>query len=185
MKRRRLILACTAITLAACSSTDSTAPRAITTATASHAYGGDWHDGTPVPGSVGEAQNSSSSNQQPLACNVDAPLQGSAIIGPSGGTLNVGPHRLIIPPGALDSNVTVSGVVPAGNTLRIDFYPQGLQFRKPAGLVLDASSCGTVPNVIYLDEVDGLQEHIQATFSTWWHTIAAPLDHFSGYLLDV
>lgn len=177
MMRRRFTALALVVSIAACGSTDTTAPPLRATAGASR----DLHDGRMVPGSMGNAESSG----QPVACTVPAALTGSALIGPSGGELDVGPHRLIIPPGALTAVTLVSGTVPAGSTIRIDFEPEGLQFKKPAGLILDASSCAGVPNVVYLNEDGGIEEHIEAIFSNWWHTIAAPIDHFSGYMLEV
>jgi hypothetical protein len=183
MLRRRHILACAAIALAACSSTDSTAPtRVAAPSTASFAYGGDTHNGYPVPGTSG---NASASTKTPLQCSVATTLTGSAVIGPNGGVLDVGPHRLIVPPGALTTTRTLSATVPAGNSIQIQFAPEGLHFQKPAGLILDASSCGSVPNAVYIDEIGGENEHLTAIFSNWWHVIAVPLDHFSLYAIDV
>lgn len=178
MMRRRFTILSTLILLAACNGTDATAPVRQSSGGASSSY---THDGLMVPGSGGNG----SASAQPVACTVDAPLSGSALIGPSGGTLNVGPHKLIIPAGALTADTWVSGTVPAGSSIRIDFAPHGLQFKKPAGLILDATSCTGAPNVVYLDEDGGIAERIQAIFSNWWHTIAAPIDHFSGYMLEV
>jgi hypothetical protein len=179
MMRRCVATLTLLLSVAACSSTESTAPQRSAATGASFS---ELHDGLMVPGSGG---NASTAADRPLACMVPAALTDSALIGPSGGELDVGPHRLIIPPGALTTTMWLSGTVPAGNSLRIDFQPEGLQFKKPAGLILDASSCADVPNIVYLNEDGGIEEHIQAIFSNWWHTIAAPIDHFSGYMLEV
>jgi hypothetical protein len=186
MMRRRFGLIPLLLALGACSVSDSTAPRGASAQAGYDWTGGDTHDGHLVPGSVGNAGLAPATGQQTaLACAVPAPLYGQAAIGPNGGELDVGPHRLIVPPGALTETVVLSGTVPAGNSILIDFAPHGLQFKKPAGLILDASSCGNVPNVLYLDEQGNIAERITATFSNWWHTIAAPLDHFSTYMIDI
>lgn len=138
-----------------------------------------------IPGSKGNGTDQNAARGNALACNVPSPLQGSAWIGPDGGVLDIGPHRLIVPPGALTKQTLLSGTIPTGNSIEIDFQPSGLQFRKPAGLIFDVSSCGPVPNAIFIDEVGGEDEHIQAIYSNWWHTIAAPIEHFSVYALDV
>jgi hypothetical protein len=150
------------------------------------ASGGAYHDGSVVPGSLGNAGSApATGNQHRLACTIEASLHGSAKIGASGGILLIGKNVLIVPPGALNREVEISGTVSAGNEFKIDFQPHGLQFKKPAGLILDASDCGTAPNVIYLDEQGGIAQRITAIFSNWWHLIAAPLDHFSTYMIDV
>jgi hypothetical protein len=201
MKRSRLIslLAPTALALlAACGVSDSTSPSARPAAKAAPsgaafdagANFGDReqyeHDGRIIPGSLGRAGSAPApGDQKRLACSITAPLSGSATIGPEGGMLFVGRNVLIVPPGALTERTEISGTVAAGNEFQIDFQPHGLQFKKPAGLVLDMSSCADAPNVVYLDEQGGVLQRITAIFSTWWHIIAAPIDHFSTSAVDV
>lgn len=192
MKRSRLSLCLALVALSACSSTDTTSPSARPVQNAADravfdAANGTYHDGTLVPGSVGQAGSApSAGDQKHLACNIVSPLYGQATIGSNGGILYIGQNALIIPPGALTKTVVVSGTVDAGNSFKIDFQPHGLQFKKPAGLIIDASSCNNVPNnVVYLDEQGGIAQRITAIFSNWWHLIAAPLDHFSTYMIDV
>jgi hypothetical protein len=108
---------------------------------------------------------------------------GSASIGPAGGTIWIGPHRLTIPAGALDEKVDISGTVPADKPFEIDLQPHGLQFRKAAGLVLDVTSCLDVPAIVYLIDEYTQSPPIEATYSTLWHTVACPIWHFSGYAI--
>lgn len=118
-----------------------------------------------------------------LRC-VTPEAMGTALIGPTGGELRVGPHRLIIPAGAVPHPVQISGYVPADSTITIWLEPHGMIFRKPVGLQLDASDCESVPDVIYVsDAADGAKEYIRAEYSALWKTVAAPLDHFSGYAI--
>jgi hypothetical protein len=57
-----------------------------------------------------------------------------------------------------------------------------LHFKKPAGLVVDVSGCGPIPSNVFIRSIeDG--ELIKAVYSTWWHTLAAPIAHFSGYIV--
>lgn len=192
MTRSRIVLTLALASLAAACS-DAPTPTAPARTVAAEArlpefnfIGGDYHDGHLVPGSLGNAGTAPAPGQQKrLACNIDAPITGSATIGAEGGLLYVGKNVLIVPPGALTKPTTISGTVAAGNQFQIDFQPHGLQFKKPAGLILDASDCGDAPNVVYLDEQGGIAQRITAIFANWWHVIAAPLDHFSTYALDV
>jgi hypothetical protein len=186
MMRRRLSLLAAVVLVAACNASDSTAPQSNRDHAAANRSSmvGYIHDGHMIPGSGGLA-GAATQEHHPLACSVPVALWGSAIIGAKGGELVVGTHRLIVPAGALTEDTQLSATVPAGSLMEIHFEPHGLQFKKPAGLVIDASACGEVPNVVYLDEMGGIAEHIRAVFSTWWHTIAAPIDHFSGYMLEV
>ena len=185
MRRRFSILITILPALAACSGREPTAP-ATRPNTPSYDVGpSDLHDGHVIPGAVGRTGSAPSAIRTPLACGVVAPITGSATIGANGGELDIGPHRLFVPPGALTQVTTLSATIDAGPSIVIHFHPTGLQFKKPAGLVFDASSCGTVPNVLYLDEQGGFLEEIRAVYSNWWHRIAAPLDHFSNYALEV
>lgn len=191
MMRRRFPLILSLALLAGCAAGDTTAPVARSARAGTHDYRGgagsygDHDDFTPPPpGSIGYAGTASGEGNR-LPCNVPSDLNGSAVIGPEGGILDVGPHRLIIPAGALTEKVAVSGFVPAGTSIEIHFEPHGLQFRKPAGLILNVASCTDAPDVVYLNEVGVIAERIKAIFSSWWHTVAAPIDHFSVYALEV
>jgi hypothetical protein len=193
MMRRRFSLFLSLALLAGCAAGDTTAPgarRAPGGIVRDYGGGSGARDNNhipptpPPPGSVGRAGTASGSGNR-LACDVPSDLNGAAIIGPEGGTLDIGPHRLIIPAGALTKKVAVSGFIPAGSTIEVHFEPHGLQFRKPAGLILNSSSCADAPVVVYLNEVGVVAERIKAIFSSWWHAIAAPIDHFSVYALEV
>lgn len=161
------------VTLAGCA-LDSTAPRQLA------GTGRASSDNTHTPGSVGAPHLIDASGAM-HGCTPRDAQYGTATIGPSGGELDVGSIRLIIPAGALTQTIQVSGTSPAGSTPTVFFEPSGLQFKKPAGLVMDASNCTDVPSVVYLDELGVDSPPIPAVYSTWWHTVAAPIDHFSGY----
>lgn len=119
----------------------------------------------------------------PLNCIPSATATGSMTIGAEGGELVIGTHRLVIPPGAVDKRILITGTVPEGKPFEIQLEPHGLQFRKAAGLVLDASSCTEVPDIVYLIDQVNVSEPIEATYSSWWKTIACPIWHFSGYAI--
>jgi hypothetical protein len=118
-----------------------------------------------------------------LNCVPKEPSSGSALIGPAGGDLIIGPHRLIVPPGALTKPVVISGRVPADESFKIDLEPHGLEFKKPAGLILDAAGCSSVPTIVYLIDDIVASDPVAAVYSHFWHTIAAPIWHFSRYAI--
>jgi hypothetical protein len=100
--------------------------------------------------------------------------------------LVVGDNLLIIPPGALTRRVVITGTVVADTVAMIQFEPEGLQFRKPAGLVLDATGCdidSDTPDIVYVGEGGQVLERIEARYSNAWRTVAAPIEHFSGYAI--
>jgi hypothetical protein len=135
--------------------------------------------------SVGATEASANAPGQLVACQNHDTQVGSALIGPSGGTLVVGNSRLIVPAGALTEPTQISGTIPDTTIAIIEFEPTGLRFNKPAGLQLDVSGCDPAasesPAVDYVDDAGNVQEWIEAVFSNDWHTVAAPIDHFSGY----
>jgi hypothetical protein len=135
---------------------------------------------TVIPGTTSHFW---ASGRDPLNCSPKNSSFGSALIGPSGGTLFIGPNRLIIPAGALREKVQISGTVPAGRPFEIDLEPHGLHFQKAAGLILDASSCIDVQDIVYLIDEVTASPPILATYSNLWHTIACPIWHFSGYAI--
>lgn len=175
---RHLLTAAALLAAASCMSDSGTAPVARG-ATASSDRVNLMHE---LPGSQ-LTDAVISGKLQPLNCIPTSSSEGTAIIGPTGGTLTVGTHRLIVPAGALDEEIEISGTIPEGLPFQIDLQPHGLQFRKAAGLILDASSCLSVPDIVYLIDQTTISEPIEATYSTWWMTIACPIWHFSGYAI--
>lgn len=129
-----------------------------------------------------------SSSNSVAACTRRDAQQGSAVIGPAGGTITLGNNQLIVPAGALDTATLITASVPADTIASIHFEPEGLQFRKPAGLVLDGEGCtvsGDGVDVLYLDDDGAVLERIEATYSNFWHTVAAPISHFSVYAIGI
>ena len=158
-----------ACVILACGAPDAAAPPTFSLGASRHAY--DDSNGPP---------------ETLAACTRRATFSDSGAFGPNGGTLWVGRNRLIIPPGALSERVTISGTIVGDTVAFLQFQPEGLHFKKPAGLILDASGC-TLPengaDVVYIDDGGGIAEHIRATYDNAWHTVAAPIEHFSGYAI--
>ena len=129
----------------------------------------------------------------------------SATIGQSGGTVATGKARLVIPAGALENDVKVSIAEVAGMDRLIgpayDLQPAGLQFAKPATLIIDYSSgdlpAGSAPDevaIISLDEhyepaqddpsaplLSSLPYYIETAVDEANTTASAPITHFSRY----
>jgi hypothetical protein len=159
---------------AACSGSDATSPQSLDAGATTALHG------ARVPGLFGGAGEAPGGGSL-KGCMPHEPQYGTATIGPSGGELVVGSSRLIVPPGALTRTVEISGTTTADATPTIYLEPHGLQFKKPAGLILDASNCTDIPSAVYLDEIGVESEPIPAVYSPLWRTIAVPIDHFSGY----
>jgi hypothetical protein len=123
-----------------------------------------------------------------VACERRSSAADSAVIGPSGGVLRVGNNDLVVPPGALTQSILLRGEVPADTVASIRLSPEGLVFRRPAGLVLDAAGCsdpGGAAKVLYLDDAGNVLEEIDAYYDPSWKRVAAPINHFSRYALGV
>jgi len=173
---RKLIISALALAAAAACTGDAvTAPPVGANAPAV----ANW--GTP-PGSR-RTPDALSGKFTPLNCSPRHEATGSALIGPSGGILRIGNNRLIVPAGALTQKVLISGTVPEGKPFQVNLEPHGLQFRKAAGLIIDATSCIDVPNIVYLIDQYTVSEPILAVYSSWWKAIACPIWHFSGYAI--
>jgi hypothetical protein len=87
------------------------------------------------------------------------PLQYTAdtkIIGPEGGDMSIGPHKLSIPRGALKQYTVVTGELPVSLNVEVKLSPHGLRFLKPPTLMLSYKHC-LVPNeswyrLVYVDD---------------------------------
>jgi hypothetical protein len=70
------------------------------------------------------------------------PYEGeAAIIGPDGGTLQVGEHQLVIPRGALVREELVVAEAPTNTLVELEFSPDGLIFDSPASVMLSYRRC--------------------------------------------
>jgi hypothetical protein len=176
MIRPRLLLSLALVgAITACQVADSTSPVRVSGSGRAVA-----DKGSAIPVSVGGPGLLVGSGRLRGCTPVD-PQFGSATIGPSGGELIVGTHRLIVPAGALTEIVQITGTAPSASTPTIYLEPHGLQFKRSAGLILDASNCTDVPPLVYINEIGVVSAPILATYSTLWRTVAVPIDHFSGY----
>jgi hypothetical protein len=110
----------------------------------------------------------------------------AAIIGPEGGELRFGPHRLTIPAGALLTRTVVTAEAPTSLMVTADFSPHGLQFQKDVELRLDYDHC-TQPllpgafRVVYLDDLLRILETPPSEDYRSSRWIRGWLRHFSKY----
>jgi len=107
-------------------------------------------------------------------------------IGPDGGVLLVGPHRLSIPPGALDSPVAITAVTPSESVNRVAFQPEGLVFTESARLTLSYANCDLLGSLLpkriaYVTGDLGILEYLLSLDDLASRTVTGRLDHFSSY----
>ena len=122
-----------------------------------------------------------------LSCNVTQSYTTTKRIGVEGGTIQVGPHSLYIPQGALREPQTITATAPKGDVVEVEFQPHGLKFAKPTALTMSYRDCGLIgsllPRIVYADENRNILEVLLTFPNVWRQTVTAPTDHFSSYLL--
>lgn len=109
-------------------------------------------------------------------------------VGPGGGLIRVGPHSLLVPPGALDHPVSITAVAPLGNVRYVRFEPEGLQFLHPAVLWLDYHSCNVAgmllsKRIVYVNDALQILETTRSLDNSYAHRVTGELRHFSGYIV--
>ena len=124
---------------------------------------------------------------QLFVCAADSvAVTDSATIGPLGGMITFGPHTLLIPPGALLRQTTITATAPADGHLTAVLQPEGLQFLVPATLTLGYSQCNPQPSsslsIVYLNGPLGqILQWLPSILHLDSHTVSALIGHFSVY----
>jgi hypothetical protein len=117
-------------------------------------------------------------------CQIPKDVWVTKRIGPLGGTLDLGDNNTIyFPPGALLTDTTITAHVPAGNSARVFFTPEGLQFPVAAVVTLNVSPCITptsLLSVVYL-QADTVSEVEPTVSNPNAMTVTATIRHFSSY----
>lgn len=127
----------------------------------------------------------------PVGLLVCAPLPADSVtqtIGPEGGTLGVGVHRLTVPAGALDSAVSITAVAPSDTVNRVRFQPEGLAFQQPASLTMSYANCdllgSTLPKrVAYTTDLLAILEYLPSIDDFSSQVVTGQLGHFSDYAI--
>jgi hypothetical protein len=124
-------------------------------------------------------------------CSTLPPQSVTKLIGPAGGTINIGPHKLVVPSGALATSVSIKLVLPAvGNGYNeVRLYPDGLTFRTTVYLTISYANCGLTPQqeawlpylkVVYV--VNGtIVEYVPTVANLTANTVKGSIRHFSNY----
>ncbi len=107
-------------------------------------------------------------------------------IGPKGGNLSVGPHKLTVPRGALAAPVSITAVAPSDTVNRVQFRPEGLSFAKSASLTMSYLNCpllgSTDPRqVAHTDDALQILQYLPSTDQQKSSKVTGTLEHFSNY----
>jgi hypothetical protein len=109
---------------------------------------------------------------------------GAKIIGPEGGEIELGAHRLTIPPGALERPVVITAEAPTALEVLLEFRPHGLKFKKRPVISFDYKHCvrpGWMnERVAYLGDKDEPLEWPEA-HDREDGRVDAYIEHFSRY----
>ena len=108
------------------------------------------------------------------------------VVGHAGGTIHVGPHTLVVGPGALDHDVSITAVAPSGTTRLVRFQPEGLTFNHPVALTLSYQNCGLVSTllpkkVVYTNDALDIVEVLLSLDNLFSKSVTGQVRHFSGY----
>lgn len=120
------------------------------------------------------------------------PIQYAAtvkVVGPAGGDLDFGPHKLSIPPGALEAPTVITAEAPTALRPLAVFSPHGTVFRaaSPPRLDLSYKHChareGIVHRIGYLGESGTISEWPPSEDLPGWGIVRAWIAHFSAYIV--
>ena len=125
-----------------------------------------------------------------LRCDSIPAVHAESVIGPDGGTLVIGPHRLEVPAGALDDTVTITADVPSDSVNSIKFAPQGLAFDAghPARLTMSYANCPVLAQLLpkriaYTTDLLQILDLLVSVDNTLLHRVSADVGHFSRYAI--
>jgi len=123
-----------------------------------------------------------------LSCTPLPASRTSVVIGSAGGVVDVGPHRLVIPKGAVSQPITITGEVVSGNVNSVRFSPEGLKFAKTAALTMSYRNCGGIgmllpKKIAYTDELLNLLEILKSVDLSDQKMVTGDLKHFSRYAI--
>ena len=109
-------------------------------------------------------------------------------VGPDGGTLLVGPHKLTIPAGALSTPVQIRAEAPVGTVNSVQLSPEGLTFAtgKPATLTLSYANCPLLGQVLpkriaYTTDLLAILSYVVSLDDLLAKRVSGTLAHFSRY----
>lgn len=121
-----------------------------------------------------------------LSCNPQPGATATRVIGPAGGTLWIGRHLLVVPPGALAAPVTITGQAPTDRYASVTFTPHGLNFQRSAVLTLDYSHCpagrlNIFKRIAYTNDRLDIISFLLSIDNLLTMRVTGRLDHFSRY----
>jgi hypothetical protein len=110
-------------------------------------------------------------------------------IGRDGGAIQVGPHTLWIPPGALDHDVTITATAPTADVNSVQFSPSGLEFERSAWLTMSYANCNLLGRLLpkriaYTSDLLDILYYILSLDNVFTKQVIGKVDHFSKYAVS-
>lgn len=136
---------------------------------------------------TGDGQAVSTANAQLFACETADFGSVTQRVGPEGGRIEIGPHVLIIPSGAVSNPVDITASAPASLHVGVSLAPHGLEFQDDATLILSYKHCKSLPRqpkVAYVDDAQSsILDVLPSKHDKLRKAVTASLGHFSGYAI--
>ena len=124
-----------------------------------------------------------------LQCQPLPAATATKVIGPNGGSIQVGPHSLWIPAGALDRNVTITAYAPSDDVNSVQFSPSGLEFDRSAWLTMSYANCSLLgvllpKRIAYTSNLLDILYYILSIDNIFTRQVTGKVDHFSKYAVS-
>lgn len=184
MKATRLLLVgMIAFVVANCADQGPLGVAAAPTSSAVRATSGPQND---LLGDVTGLVGNLAQNLGLLKCSPLPPSTSTATIGQWGGSITVGPHTLVVPPGALSQTVTITASLSADTVNAITFKPEGLQFQKSAYLTMSYANCNLLgrllpKHIAYTNDAYSILEYLLSIDNLFTKRVTGQVHHFSHY----
>jgi len=110
-------------------------------------------------------------------------------IGIAGGILSAGPHKLVIPPGALSQPTTITMTLPTGLGVNaVKFQPEGLRFQVPAVLTMSYANCSLLGKLLpkriaYTTDSLQILYYLLSLDNLFSKYVTGKVNHFSSYVI--
>lgn len=108
-------------------------------------------------------------------------------IGPWGGTISAGPHKLSIPRGALERPTEITMTVTSSRGVNeVDFEPEGLEFEQPVSLTMSYANCDISDKeapygIAYVDNALNFRYYVASFDDMQGRRVTGSIEHFSTY----
>jgi len=110
-------------------------------------------------------------------------------VGVGGGIISAGPHKLVIPRGALSQPTTITMTVPTGLGVNaVKFQPEGLQFQVPAALTMSYANCSLLGKLLpkriaYTTNNLQILYYLLSLDNLFSKYVTGKVNHFSSYVI--